>query len=385
MEFEQITEAFDVQVVSEMAIGPGTLVPLPQDVIDDIAQSDENPKFATFLIESGESRSKRDWPPEILEKISEQVNNSEDPVVGYLGHISPEQDPYAFPEIQLHWLRARCQRVGDKVRMAAKAYVLPEGKGRTYIGRKLVRTVSISGKAAMTPKPGGGVKVIDFDLESIDLARPRKAGMKTALVGGLTSEMETEEIRVKPEEIAALTASDLRAHNPSLLTAIETEARKPVEDKVGEQENEITELKEDVDTLSKVREALGLKPETDLLESIGTLMERVRVAAKDAKEAVIDSVLSEKFEDEQTRGLVKLALASEMASLEIEDESDESKKTVTEMVDSAIEDNEVLRKMVGEQTSSGGGSFTGKPVDRKPKEIKAGYEDQYISVRKARR
>jgi hypothetical protein len=381
MEFEQITDAFSVQVISEMAVGEGVMVPLPREVIDDITASDPDPKFATFLIESGMSNSKRNWRPEILEKISEQINSSDEAVVGYLGHIKPDDDGFAFPDIQLHWLRSRCQRVGDKVRMAAKAYVLPEGKGRAYIGRKLVRTVSISGKAAMKPLQGGGVDVIDFDLESIDLARPRKAGMRTALVGGLTSEMETEENVVKPEEIAALSANELRAHNPALVKAIEDDVKKPLETKVSEQESEINDLGETQDTLAKVREALGIDEKADVLDTVGSLMSKVKDFAKDAKDKVFDEVLSEKFKDENTRGLVKLALASEMDGLEIDDVSDESKKSVSEMVDGAVEKSEILRKMVGEMTSSGATFKTGK-TDRSSKPAyEKGTENEYVSVK----
>jgi len=263
--------------------------------------------------------------------------------------------------------------------------VLPEGQGRMYIARKLVRTVSVSGKAAMRPIAGGGTEVIDFDLESIDLARPRKAGMRTALVGGLTSEMETEEVEVKPEEIAALSANELRAHNPSLVTAIEDDVRKPLETKVSEQETEISELTEDQQQLVKVREALGIDDQADVLETVGSLMVKVKEIAKGAKDAVLDKVLTEKFKDENTRGLVKLALTSEMDSLEVEDESDESKKKVTEMVDGAVEKNEILRKMVGEQSSSGSTWQTTTVERGGTRKIEPGYEDSDISVRKARR
>lgn len=384
MDFEVITDAFDVQVVSEMAVGAGTLVPLPNEMIEEITGLDNDPKFATFLIESGISKQGRNWSPEMLEKISEQINAPGEPVVGYLGHIKPEDDGFSFPEIQLQWLRSRCQRVGDKVRMAAKAYVLPEGKGRAYIARKLVTTVSISGKAAMRPRQGGGVDVIDFDLESIDLSRPRKAGMKTALVGGLTSEMESEDNEVKPEEIAALSANELRAHNPSLVEIIEKEVKTPLETKVNEMEGEITELTEDKDELAKIREALEIDDKADILETVGQMMVKVKDIAKGAKDAVLDAVLAEKFKDENTRGLVKLALTSEMNSIEIEDEGDESKKKVTEMVDGAVEKNEILRALVGEQSASGS-TFQGSSVERGTREIKDGYEDSNIAVRKARR
>jgi hypothetical protein len=383
MKYESIIDSFDVQVVSEMAIGEGTLVPLPKDVIEEINEQDDNPKFATFMIESGFSKAKRNWRPEILEKISEQINSASDPVVGYLGHIKPGDEGYVFPEIQLHWLRSRCARVGDKVRMYAKAYVLPEGKGRTYISRKLVNSVSISGEAAMKPVTGG-VDVIDFDLESIDLARPRKAGMRTALVGGLTSEMEEGSKEVDKAEIAALTANELRAHNPSLVEAIESDARKPLETKVTEMETENTELKTEADLLAEIRLALGIDANADLLESVGAMLSKIKEVAKGAKDKVFDEVLAEKFKDENTRGLVKLALTSEMKSTEISDDSDESKKKVSEMVDKAVEDHEFLKAMVTEEQGSGGSSFTPKPVDRGTREIKPGYSNENIEVRARR-
>src|SRR5262245_41432992 len=114
---EFVIETFDVEVVSEMSIGEGTLVPLPREIIDGISEGHSDPKFTTFLRESGISKQNCNWRLEILERVSEQINTSSYPVVGYLGHIKLEDERYAFPEIQLHWLKSRCQRVGDKVRL----------------------------------------------------------------------------------------------------------------------------------------------------------------------------------------------------------------------------------------------------------------------------
>lgn len=378
---EFLVDTFEVEVISEMAVGAGTLVPLPAEIIDGISAVDDDPKFATFMIESGFSKQKRNWRPEILEKISEQINTSSEPVVGYLGHIKPEDDGYAFPEIQLHWLKSRCQRVGDKVRLYAKAYVLPKSKGREYLAQKLVRTVSIAGDAAMKPISGGGVDVVDFDLHSIDLARPRRGGMRTALVGGLTSEMKNGGNEVDKAEIAALSVNELRAHNPTAVAEIESEAKKPLEEKVSEMETAAEEVKPEVDLLSEIRKALGLDEKSDVLATIGTLLSKVKEIGKDAKDRVFDSVLAERFKDENTRALIKRSLASEMNALEIDDESDESKKKVAEMVDSAIDKDDVLKSYVSEHDSGGGASFSKGKEQRGSREIKPGYENENIKVR----
>jgi hypothetical protein len=365
-----------------------SLVKLDDATIERVTEGDDDPKFATFIISSGQSKNNRNWRPEIFEKVSEQINAASDPVVGYLGHIHPNDEGYAFPDIQLQWLKSRIQVASDRTQLIAKAYVLPGTKARDYLKRKLVKSVSWSGRAAMRPLKGGGHDVVDFELESIDLSRPRKAGMSALLVGGLTSEMENEGGSVKPEEIAALQENELRAHNPGLATAIEESAKAPLEAKVTEIEADGEQGKEALTTLAKMKAALGLDENGDLLEALGNLIAKSKDVAKEARTKYLDTVLEKKFKDEPTRNLARRLIVTEMTEgqyvteMEVEDESLEEK--TDEVVNKIIDSDPDLKKMVSEMEGSGGRSFSGAGRAQERK-IEAGYENDNIAVTKARR
>ena len=378
---ELIDDLFDCEVISEMAAGAQVLLPLTEEQISEISKGDDDPLFATFVIESGWSRNKRYWPPERLDTIREQINGSADPVVGYMGHIKPEDDGFSFPDIQLQWLKASLQPSTDKVKLLVKGYVLPGTKAREYLTRRLIRTISVSGNAILQPIKGG-VSVKEFDLESIDLSRPRRAGMKTSLVA-LTSEMESGE--VKPEEIAALQQNELRAHNPTLVKEIEDEAKKPLEEKVGEMEGEAEALKPEADLVGEIRTALGLDEKGDPLAAIGELMTKLKDSAKDMRDRAFDNVLEKKFKNENTRNLVKRLLVTEMASEESVDE-DEFTNKVTEMVEEKIETDDDLKALVSETEVGGGRAVAGAAANRgAARELKPGYENENISVSKGGR
>jgi hypothetical protein len=392
-EIHEITEIFECDV-AEMGGAHEhpltTLLRLDDVTIQRVTEGDDDPKFATFVISSGKSKNDRNWRPEIFEKVVEQINSADEPVVGYLGHIHPNDEGYAFPDIQLQWLKARLEMASDRARLIAKAYVLPETKARDYLKRRLVKTVSWSGKAAMRPLKGGGHDIVDFDLESIDLSRPRKAGMSAVLVGGLTSEMENEGGSVKPEEIAALQENELRAHNPSLVTTIEDSAKAPLKEKVTEIEADGEQGKEALTTLAKVREALGLDENGDLLEALGNLVAKSKDIAKEARTKYLDTVLEKKFKDEPTRNLARRLIVTEMATGEyvtemdsVENDEDLEKKT-DEVVNKVIDNDPDLKKMVSEMEGSGGRSFSGGDA-RKTRKIEAGYENDNITVTKVRR
>jgi hypothetical protein len=377
----EIIDQFDCEIVSEMATGAAALVSLPPDKVAEITAGDDDPLFATFLIESGWSNSKRYWPPEILANISEQVNNANESVVGYMGHIKPDDDSYTFPEIHLQWLKSVIQPSSDKTKMLVKAYVLPGTKGRDYIKRKLVKTVSVRGDAILK-RIQGGVAVSEFDLESIDLSRPRKAGMKTQLVA-LTSEMEDS--TVKPEEIAALQENELRAHNLNLVTAIESSVVEPLNQKVAEMEAAAEGEKKDSDLLAEIRKTLGLAEGADVLTTVGELMTKVKDATKGMKDKVFAEVLEKKFKNESTRNLVKRLAISEMETPEDEeDEEDEEKyrARVEEMFNNFIDKDDDLKALVASTETGGGRSLTSATAERGSREIKEGYNNENIEVKK---
>jgi hypothetical protein len=394
-DFFELHEEFDVTITEMMGSdAPATTgLRLDPSVVDAIKADDPDARFATFIIESGKSRNRRVWKPEIMESIAEQINDSGD-VVGYMGHIDPKASGHAFPPVQLHWLKARLNVMSDRTQLLAKAYVLPREAGsvaRDYIKRGFVKTVSVAGLAACKPTREGD-EITAFQLESIDLARPRTAGMKTALVGGLTSEMSEGGNVVKPEEIAALAENELRAHNPALVTTIEANAKKPLEDKVSEQETLITTSQPAVDLIGNIRKELKLDENGDVLQALSELVAKSKAAGKEARAKFLDSVLERKFRDEGTRTLVKRLVTTEMATgslvtemAAVEEMSDEdAQKKTDEIVNHFIDNDADLKRMVSEMQGGTGATFQQNETSRTGTgEIKVGVENDLISVRKA--
>ena len=352
----EILDSFDAvaEITSNAVTG---MVPLPTELVQEVTQGDDDPKFATVVIESGWSRSKRLWEPEIFDSVAEQINNGGDEVVGYLGHITPDNDPYVFPEIQIQWLKARVQKVGDKARIAVKGYVLPGTKAREYLDRPkpLVKTFSWAGKAAQIPFERG-LKVTQFQIKSIDLARPRSAGMSARLVGALTSEMENGGNEVKPEEIAALQENELRAHNPALATAIETSAKKPLEDKISEMESEAAAVKPTLDLVPALKKALGLSEDTDEVGVISTAITALTAEGKKLRETVLDSVLAKRFKggSDSDRALVRRVLVGEMTSkdLKLTGDTEKDEKVVSEMVTEIVDADPSLKETISEMEAA---------------------------------
>lgn len=389
----EIVEVFEpVTIAAEQATGQGVLVPLPKAMIEEISETDNDPKFATFVIESGWSKSRRFWGEDSFERAQEQIDNAaSEPIVGYLGHIRPENDPYDFPDIQFQWLKSKLQKAGDKVRIFTKAYVLPDTKARYYLQRGLAKTVSWRGPCSLIPVKGG-VRVRNFTLESIDLARPRAAGMSARLVGGLTSEMETEGSEVKTEEIAALSENELRAHNPSLVTTIEEAATKPLTEKVSEMETENGELQKDADLIPEIRKLFSMSDDASILDVLGAAAASLKNAGRSVRNSIVDEVLGKKFKDEDTLKLVRRLVVAEMdtnhSDLKLTGDAAADKKAVDEIVSEMIDGDDELKEMVSEMEETPRRVPNTSRDDRQggeKSELKPGFSNSRIRVRSASR
>lgn len=389
-EFLEITELFD-DVVAEMSTDPGGLVPLRSEIVQRITDGDEDPRFATFVISSGWSKSKRYWPPELFGDVVSEINAAAEgePIVGYMGHIKPENDPYEFPDIQLQWAGAKLLQSGEKAKLAVKAYVLPGTKGRDYLKRGLVKTVSWRGKVTQEMFQQG-VKIKKFAVESIDLSRPRAAGMSARMVGALTSEMETEGGNsVKPEEIAALQENELRAHNPTLVQSIENSVRTPLETQVSEMTEAATAVQPTLNLIPDLRRLLGLDESSDDVSVVTAAIAELRKAGKTLRESLLDTVLGKKnlTADNPNTRLARQVIVGEMRDKEISitGKADEDEKTVTEMVNSVIDADESLKEIVSE-ISGTAPEVPNAPVPRgTSRDLKAGFKSSTIRVRAARR
>jgi hypothetical protein len=385
-ELEISGEVFDSVASEYTSDAVSQLVPVDPQLIAAVTEGDPDPKFATFVIESGWSKSKRYWGADLFQNVAEQINGSEEAIVGYMGHIKPEDDPFTFPEIQLHWLGARATKVGDKAKLAVKAYVLPNTKGRDYLKRGLVKTVSWRGKVAQIPYEKG-VRVAQFAIESIDLSRPRAAGMSAKLVGALTSEMETEgSTDVKPEEIAALQEHELRAHNPALAQAIADSATKPLSDQVVEMTTTVDTLKPQADLIPEIKKLFGMSEDADVLEVLGQTASQLKAAGKTARDAILDAVLSKRFKDENTLKFVRRIIAAEMSDkdLELSGDEDKDEKMVGEMVDEIVNKDDDLKSIVSEMEDTPAAPPITSENRGKSRELKPGLTTSNIRVRSAR-
>jgi hypothetical protein len=384
-----ITEIFEpVEVVMEMTADQGRLVPLAPEFLQSVIGNDAEPIFGTYVIESGWSKSKRFWGPELFGGVASEINTAAttEPIVGYLGHIKPDNDPYEFPPIQLQWVGAKLLQAGEKAKLAVKAYFLPGTQARDYAKRRLAKAVSWRGKIAQE-RFEQGVRVKAFHIESIDLARPRSAGMSAQLVA-LTSEMdEGRNDEVKPEEIAALSANELRAHNSTLVTSIETEARQPLETKVGEMESAEAAIKPTLDLIPDLRKLLGMKDDAEPLAVLSAAISQLRETGKTLRDSVLDTVLGKKLKggDEADRKLVRKLIVGEMRGRDFTLTGDSAKdeKTVEEMVNEIINSDDDLKATVSEME----GAPVSPPVSsnddnrNSAQEVKAGYKSKGLRVR----
>jgi hypothetical protein len=385
MDDDLITEVFESVV--EMTTDPAAIVPISPEIIARVTEGDENPRFATFVIESGWSKSKRYWGPELFGTVAAEMNGSAnaEPIVGYMGHIREEDDPYVFPEIQLQWLGAKLTNVGDKARLAVKAYVLPGTKGHDYLKRGIVKTVSWRGKVAQE-RFEHGVKIKAFQIESIDLARPRSAGMSAAMVGGLTSEMEGGE-DLKPEEIAALSENEIRAHNPTLVLTIETAVKTPLETQVSEMSADAAAAKPTLDLIPDFRKLLGLADDVDDLTVIGKALESLRESGKTMRDTILNSVLGKKFQDDGTRSLVQRLIVSEMddvRNFKATGSTEADERTISEMVNTFIDKDESLKSQVSEMEGAPASPPSVERSRNGQRELKVGMTTSRIRVRSAR-
>jgi hypothetical protein len=391
MENETLIEVFDV--VSEISSdGIGGLVPVSRATLDAVTEGDDDPRFATFVIESGWSKSRRYWGADLFADVAEQINSNSEPLVGYMGHIRPDDDPYTFPEIQLQWVGSKLIQSGDTAKLAVKAYVLPLTKARDYMKRGLCRTVSWRGKVAQEPFEKG-VRIKKFLIESIDLARPRAAGMSAHMVGALTSEMsENGGNDVKPEEIAALQENELRAHAPTLVAQIEANARGTLETKVSEMETEVAEIKPLLNSIPDLRKLLGLGNDVEPLEVLKAAISHLKQAGQSVKDALLNSVLDKKLKGEDKTGegaLLRRLVASEMRERDYSLTGDQTKDetTVSEMVNEIIDGDEKFKAIVSEMEGApalvqNAGDDRGRGAKR---ELKPGYESSTMRVRSVSR
>lgn len=323
----------------------GRDIPIDQARMDKIKARDPEPRFVVVEIESGWSKSKREWPPEIVEGIVRQVNEKKP--VGYMGHIPANQDETSFPPVQTVWLGAVVKRAGEKVIARVKGYLMPKGEIRDYADLEAVDGVSVRGDTTMVATKGGW-RVKEFALESIDWARKGRSGMPTRIVS-IASEMEGG--KVEPKDIAALDEQELRTHAPLLVKEVERKVTEPLTTKLGEMEATATATEPELLALKEIREKLGLNDDQNPIEAIADLLKRVETAARAEIKAVVAKAVERVAGKNKTAQDLVHRLIGEQITRDFNGEiTDKTEDEITDQIKSAVEGDETVKAIVGEMS-----------------------------------
>lgn len=345
------------QEIQEFTVWEGTIgemgpavapdIPVPEDFMNTVRGVDDDPLFVTVEVESGWSKSKRNWKPEHLKTVIDKVNK--DRMAGNLGHplLDEKEHERGFPIPQVAWVAAKGTQIGDVFRATFKGYVLKTAQARELLKLGLIDGVSIFGDSRMKPVTGG-YEVISFSPETIDFARKGRSGMKSRVVA-LTGEQETAKggNTVEPKDIAALSVDEIRTHAPLVYEKIQSDATDPLNTKIGEQETAIGVMKPDVDLVGEIRKLLKLEEGENPVEKITNLMQRIEDAGRDEIKAFINSLIDKRVKTDRGKALLRRFIG-EMESDYEGPLTDELKTKITADFNEQIDGDDELKELVGE-------------------------------------
>lgn len=323
-------------------------IAVPADFLEKVKASDDDPMFVTVEVESGMSRSKRNWKPEHVTAVVNKINK--DRMSGNLGHPLIDKAAYesAFPEPQVVWVAAKSREAGGKVIGKFKGYVLKSAKAREYLTMGLIDGVSWFGNTKMRPIAGGGYDIVSFEPETLDFARKGRSGM-TSRVLALAGEMESEGgFILEPREVAALTPAEIKEHAPLVHKAIQDEAKTDLETQVGEQATLVAELQPEAEISSKVRELLGLAEGENPLEKLGAILKSVEDAATADVKEFIKSLVSKKVKTDRAAGVLHRLIGEMHTEYADQPLTDDLKTQIEEDFEKRISDDEDISALVGE-------------------------------------
>jgi hypothetical protein len=188
---------------------------------------------------------------------------------------------------------------------------------------------------------------------------------------------------VKPEEIAALTANELRAHNSGLVATIEADARKPLEDQVSEMTADAAAVQPVTAEIPSIRTLLGLADDTDDVTVLKSAIDFIRAQGKTIRDNIIDKVLkSKKLDaDDPNAKLARRIIIGEMSEFQPSGDSDKDEQTVSEMVNRVIDGDEQLKEIVSEMEGTPPDLPGVEPDKDGKRELKPGLKTSTIRVR----
>lgn len=306
---ESLTEAVG-EITAVQAIISGEMrvedVPLaPWADLQALKAGDPEPMEIVVEIPAGKSKRGWSYRPEALQAIVGEVMSQGLP--GFLGHQKPEDVDSQFPTPVTHWVGA--------MRKDGKAYfrgVVDKAAAdlKRWIKAKTIRTVSIFGVPKLQ-QVGGETHVVDYKPLSIDWTPLGRAGMPTSIVaigemdeilsGGGQNPMSWKEI------VAQL--KQMLANKEVTVGQVAGEMGWKAQDIAGEIDAEwLKEVTGAVETLGKVKEALGVTGEMDVLQVATEARKALDEKAAAERGKLIDEVLKEKVAGEMAQALVKKML-----------------------------------------------------------------------------
>lgn len=224
----------------------------PSINIDVITADDPEPRFVNVEVIRGGtiSGNNRRYNNENVRQINKMVPG----VQGFLGHPDPSKYGFEFREPQCIFVGSMLDTMEDgSVRCIAKCYLFKSSRLREWIPKSIAAnnpmTVSINGRADVI-RSGEYIDVVTVnDLESIDWANPGTEGISSSKAMSVVREMEnnnnggntmevkdilqnatvTEFKAFNPNGysnmVKSISLTELQAHNPDLVKAIEDSAR----------------------------------------------------------------------------------------------------------------------------------------------------------------
>jgi hypothetical protein len=282
-------------VVSELRGGHPDVPFAPGVDYAALVAGDDNPVFVTLPIgEVGAtSTNGRKYPRTVVEELVRSVN--EDQPGGIRGHMKAEERAHRFDLPSLMWVGATLSADGLAW---GKAYV-PQYAGdvREYILKSKARrskvATSIYGTAEME---GNAVKRLY--IESIDLADPARAGVRSAVaVPVITREMNDNPDENKGDNVETI-QEVIEMRDTALKQATNlTQEVQTLKTQIAEMESQRT-------VLAEISGILSTKPES-ALDAVKTLVGEMVKLRTDMRTAAVDAALAKEVKLEALRGLVR--------------------------------------------------------------------------------
>lgn len=280
-------------------------IPLAPGVdLTTLKAGDEDPLEVVMEVPAG--RSKRGWnyKPEAIQAIVKHVQ--EKTLSGFLGHQKPEDVESEFKPPVTHWVGAAWKDGKAYFRGVVDAAAKDL---KRWIRSNRINQVSIFGIPKLI-KVAGETQVVDYMPMSIDWTPLDRAGMPTRIVA--TGEMDQIIGGAHDMNFQELIAVLKKMLNGREITMgqLAGEMGWTASSLAGELDAKWLEaMKGNEELLGKVREALGITGEMDVLARAKEANEALEEKKKAGQAELIDQVIKEKVSGEIAQSLVKKMLA----------------------------------------------------------------------------